>query len=236
MPPIRPSRRPLRRARSAIAAAGVAALLELSATASIAAEPPPALAAPKTDDELPAVEVVGRRQSGDYNGRESEGATKTDTPVLEVPQAVRVLTRQLVDDLGALRVDDVLDYVAGVSRQNNFGGTWDNIAMRGFAGHENSTMSLLRNGMPSNRGFNAPRDTANLERIEFLKGTMGALYGSSEPGGTVNLVTKQPRFSAGHSVEACFPVTFILDSRRESRHRLNSGSSLELLRELPGDV
>ena len=186
-----------------VAAAETAAALDATAapTAGSAAAPAPAQA---SDSVLPAVQVVGRRQSGQYHGRQSEGATKTDTPVIEVPQAVRVVTRQLVDDLGALRLDDVLDYVAGVSRQNNFGGTWDNIAMRGFAGHEDTGMSLLRNGMPSNRGFNAPRDTANVERIEFLKGTMGALYGSSEPGGTVNIVTKQPRFTAGHSVETYY--------------------------------
>lgn len=153
------------------------------------------------DGQLPTVQVTGRRQSGAYHEGQSAGATKTETRLLDVPQAVRVLPRQLLDDLGALRLDDTLDFVAGVSRQNSFGGTWDNIAIRGFQGHEDATMSLLRNGMPSNRGFNAPRDTANLERIEFLKGTVGALYGASEPGGTVNLVTKAPRFKAGHAAE-----------------------------------
>lgn len=191
---------------SALAAASLAALIELAAPTAWAADAPPAAPTPETTPEttLPAVQVVGRRQSGEYNVRESDGATKTGTPLIEVPQAVRVIPRQLLDDLGALKVDDVLDYVAGASRHNNFGGTWDNIALRGFQGHQDTTMSLLRNGMASNRGFNAPRDTANVERMEFLKGTMGALYGSSEPGGTVNLVTKQPRFSAGHSLEAYY--------------------------------
>jgi iron complex outermembrane receptor protein len=155
--------------------------------------------------QLDAVIIVGRQQSGDYFDAGSGGATKTDTPLREVPQAVRIVTRQFIDDLSALRLDDVLDYVAGVSRQNNFGGSWDNVAMRGFAGHENTGMSLLRNGMAANRGFNAPRDMANVERLEFLKGTMGALYGISEPGGTVNIETKQPRFNAAaHSVEAYY--------------------------------
>jgi len=158
--------------------------------------------ASQTDTTLPTQHIVGRRQSGQYNSDSAEGATKTDTPALETPQAVRVVTRQLMDDLGALRLDDMLDYVAGASRQNNFGGMWDNVAMRGFAGHEDTGMALLRNGIAANRGFNAPRDSANLERVEFLKGTMGALYGSSEPGGTVNMVTKQPGFKAAHSVEA----------------------------------
>jgi iron complex outermembrane receptor protein len=164
-----------------------------------AAQQPPAR---ETQAELPAQQIVGRRQSGQYNADGSEGATKTDTPLLETPQSVRVVTRQLMDDLGALRLDDMLDYVAGASRQNNFGGTWDNLAMRGFAGHEDTGMMLMRNGMPANRGFNAPRDSANLERVEFLKGTMGAIYGRSEPGGTVNLVTKAPSFTRGHSLEA----------------------------------
>ncbi len=193
--------------RAVLSAAVLAVLLEWTApvqAADTTEQPLSAAPVPASETVLPSVQVVGRRQSGQYHGRESEGATKTATPVIEVPQAVRVVTRQLVDDLGALRLDDVLDYVAGVSRQNNFGGTWDNVAMRGFAGHEDSGMSLLRNGMASNRGFNAPRDMANVERIEFLKGTMGALYGSSEPGGTVNVVTKQPRFTAGHSVEAYY--------------------------------
>ncbi|HET9642897.1 MAG TPA: TonB-dependent receptor [Burkholderiaceae bacterium] len=151
-----------------------------------------------------AVEVVGRRQSGAYHEDAAHGATKSDIPWIEVPQAVRVVPRQLIDDLGALRVDELLDYVAGASRQNNFGGTWDNIALRGFAGHEDTGMSLLRNGMASNRGFNAPRDTANVERVEFLKGTMGALYGNSEPGGSLNVMTKRPRFTWGHSFETYY--------------------------------
>jgi iron complex outermembrane recepter protein len=184
--------------------AAACALLAHASAFAEGAMAPAAQAQPDDATEAQAIQIVGRRQSGQYHEGRSDGATKTDTPLIEVPQAVRVVPRQLLDDLGALRVDDVLDYVAGVSRQNNFGGTWDNVAMRGFAGHEDTGMSLLRNGMAANRGFNAPRDTANLERLEFLKGTMGALYGSSEPGGTVNLVTKQPRSTAGHSVEAYY--------------------------------
>jgi iron complex outermembrane recepter protein len=150
--------------------------------------------------QLPAVEVVGRRQSGGYQADEVSG-TKTALPLRELPQSVRVMSRQAIDDLGAVRLDDVLDYVGGISRQNNFGGLWDNVAIRGLAGNENTGMSLLLNGFAGNRGFNAPRDTANIERIEFLKGPAAALYGASEPGGTLNVVTKKPQRRAGHSVE-----------------------------------
>ena len=112
------------------------------------------------------------------------------------------MSRQTLDDLGATRLDDVLDYVGGVSRQNNFGGLWDNVAIRGLPGNENTGMATLLNGFSSNRGFNAPRDLAGVARIEFLKGPAAALYGSSEPGGTLNIVSKKPLWKAAHSVEA----------------------------------
>ncbi|WP_428503199.1 TonB-dependent siderophore receptor [Roseateles sp.] len=151
--------------------------------------------------QLPAVELVGRTESGAYHAAEAAGA-KTDLALRELPQSVRIVTRQAIDDLGATKLDDVLDYVGGVSRQNSFGGLWDNIAIRGLPGNENTGMATLLNGFSSNRGFNAPRDLAGVERIEFLKGTAAALYGSSEPGGTLNIVSKRPRWSAAHSVEA----------------------------------
>ncbi|HEY4542779.1 MAG TPA: TonB-dependent receptor plug domain-containing protein, partial [Noviherbaspirillum sp.] len=153
-----------------------------------------------TEITLPAIEVVGRGESGAYHAHEASG-TKSDLPLRELPQAVRVMSRQTLDDLGAVRVDDVLDYVGGVSRQNNFGGLWDNMAIRGLAGDINNGMPLLRNGFSANRGFNAPRDTANIERIEFLKGPAAALYGASEPGGTLNVVTKKPSRKVANALE-----------------------------------
>lgn len=150
---------------------------------------------------LPTVEVVGKGTGGSYHANEAGGA-KTDLPLRELPQAVRVMSRQTMDDLGAVRLDDVLDFAGGISRQNSFGGLWDNVAVRGLAGDPNSGMPLLLNGFSANRGFNAPRDTANVERIEFLKGPSASLYGSSEPGGTINIVTKRPLWKPTHAIEA----------------------------------
>ncbi|MGJ7498521.1 TonB-dependent siderophore receptor [Variovorax sp. RT4R15] len=150
--------------------------------------------------QLSTIEVVGRTESGAYHAEEAAGA-KTALPLRELPQSVRIVTRQAIDDLGATKLDDVLDYVGGVSRQNSFGGLWDNIAIRGLPGNENTGMATLLNGFSSNRGFNAPLDLAGVERIEFLKGTAAALYGSSEPGGTLNIVSKRPLWKAAHSVE-----------------------------------
>ena len=110
----------------------------------------PALAqpsAPPADGQLSTVEVVGRSESGAYHAEEAAGA-KTDLPLRELPQSVRIVTRQAIDDLGATKLDDVLDYVGGVSRQNNFGGLWDNIAIRGLPGNENTGMATCSTAFP----------------------------------------------------------------------------------------
>lgn len=140
-------------------------------------------------------------QNDNYYKTKSQSATKTDTPIRETPQSVQVVSNEIIKELNAVKIEDVLDYTSGVSRQNNFAGMWDNFSIRGFAGNENTGMSLLKNGFADNRGFNAPRDTANIESIEFLKGPSGSLYGNSEPGGTINIVTKQPKFTSEHSIK-----------------------------------
>lgn len=119
--------------------------------------------------ELDAIEVVGRRDSDTYIGDETF-ASKTHLELRKLPQSVWILSRQVIDNLGPTRVDGTLDYVGGISRQNNHGGRWDNFAVRGLPGNENTGSSTLLNGIAGNRGFQAPRDTANVERIEFLKG------------------------------------------------------------------
>ncbi|WP_374586272.1 TonB-dependent siderophore receptor [Pseudoduganella sp.] len=153
-------------------------------------------------EPIESVEVVGRRDSGSYLADDAQGS-KSTLPLRELPQAVRIMPRQALDDLGALRIDDALDYAGGVSRQNSFGGLWDNIAIRGLAGDPNNGMALLLNGFAANRGgINAPRDTAAVERIEFLKGPAASLYGASEPGGTLNIVSKRPLWRPALALDA----------------------------------
>lgn len=179
--------------------------LSLLSAAPIALIAPVAHARATTDDAagtadaaLPQVNVVAERATGQYNAQHSSGATRTDTPLREVPQSVRVMSLQQIEDLGALRLADTVDFVSGISRLNDFGGTWDNFAIRGFS---STDMGFLVNGFPGSRGYNPPRDTATVERFEFLKGPASALYGSSEPGGTINIVTKKPKFTPHNIAE-----------------------------------
>ncbi|MFC6050169.1 TonB-dependent siderophore receptor, partial [Methylobacterium hispanicum] len=115
-------------------------------------------------------------------------ATRTDTPQREVPQIVTVAPREVITDLAATRVDRVLSYTPGVAQQNNFGG----LSVFSYAIRGVTTSELYKNGFPINRGTPPPPDTQNVERIEVLKGPGGGLFGRSDPGGLVNIITKQP--------------------------------------------
>jgi iron complex outermembrane recepter protein len=127
-------------------------------------------------------------------------AYRGDTPLRELPQSVEVLTGDLLRQVDVRRLDDALDMVSGVARQNNFGGLWDAYAIRGFAGNENVPSGFLVNGFNGGRGFSGPRDLSDVERIEVVKGPASALFGRGDPGGTVNIITKKPLFEEQGSV------------------------------------
>ncbi|WHQ70562.1 TonB-dependent siderophore receptor [Methylorubrum extorquens] len=129
---------------------------------------------------------AGRRVDG-YLAKDSVSATRTDTPLREVPQTVVVVPDQVLTDAAATRVDTALD-LAGVGRGNNFAGLGlTEFTIRGF-----STGEFYRNGFPINRGYPNLPDVVSIARIEVLKGPSAFLYGRGDPGGTFNIVTKQP--------------------------------------------
>lgn len=111
--------------------------------------------------------------------------------ISEIPQSIDVIDAETLEDNNLIRLNDALDLNASVARQNTLGGLWDAFAIRGFAGDENLPTGYLVNGFNGGRGFGGERDTAGIERIEVLKGPAAALLGRGEPGGTVNIVTKQ---------------------------------------------
>lgn len=148
----------------------------------------------------PQVVIEGQRQH--YRSLSATGATKTDTVLNDLPQSVRVITGELLDDAGVTTLAGALDLASGVSRQSNLGGLWDSYAMRGFTGDPNFGSDFMVNGFSSSRGYNGVRDGANTESVEVLKGPASALYGRGEPGGTVNIVTRKPRFIPAYTLDA----------------------------------
>ena len=146
--------------------------------------------------QLQAVTVEGEGKDGATKGYQpvsTSTATRTETPLLDIPQAVNVVSRQVLEDQNAGSLDDALANISGVSQANTLGGTQEAVIRRGFG--ENRDGSILTNGLKTalNRSFNATTD-----RVEVLKGPASTLYGILDPGGVINVVTKKPEdtFSA----------------------------------------
>ncbi|ATD04780.1 MULTISPECIES: TonB-dependent siderophore receptor [Pseudoalteromonas] len=121
-------------------------------------------------------------------------AYRGDIPQKQMPQSIETLDNAVLDQKGITQLQDALDFSASISRKNNSGALWDSFSIRGLSGNENMPSGYLINGFSGGRGFSGPRDVSNIEYIEVLKGPGSALYGRSEPGGTVNIVTKKPQF------------------------------------------
>ncbi|MBN3724886.1 TonB-dependent receptor [Burkholderia sp. Ac-20379] len=151
--------------------------------------------------QLKEVTVSGKRSASDFRPSTTSAATRTEANVMEIPFAVSGVNDKLIQTISATRGDDLYDWVSGVVRQNNFGGLWDNYAVRGFAGDGNTSgTDYLVNGFSWNRGISVPRDTADIERMEVLKGPASALYGRGDPGGLISYTTKQPQVKRANTV------------------------------------
>ena len=145
------------------------------------------------------VHVTGQRTA--YHALTVAGATKTDADPLDLPQSTRTLEADLLRDAGVTNLAGALDLASGIARQSDLGGLWDSYAMRGFTGDPNFGSDYMVNGFSSSRGYNGRRDVAGTQSIEILKGPASALYGRGEPGGTVNIVTKKPRFAPQYGID-----------------------------------
>jgi iron complex outermembrane recepter protein len=141
--------------------------------------------------------ATGERANGPVRGfvaTRSGTATKTDTPLIETPQSVSVVTTDQVRNQGAVSIGEALRYTAGVSGDVNGGSDtrFGALQIRGF----DTTMSgLYVDGLriPSSNyvHFNG-LDPYGAERLEVLKGPSSVMYGGSGTGGILNYVTKLP--------------------------------------------
>jgi len=138
-----------------------------------------------TDD---AIQIVVTGEQEGYYVPNASTATRTDTPIRDIPQSIQVIPRQVLEDQGANEVIDALRNVPGATILNplrNNGGTFVNL--RGFQNADD----YFTNGRRSFNGF-LPPSTSNIEQIEVLSGPASVLYGNAAPGGIINLTTKQP--------------------------------------------
>ena len=121
-------------------------------------------------------------------------AFRGDVPMSEQPQSVEFISAENFDDAAVNTLTDIFE-TPSIAEQNDFGGLWESFAIRGLVGDESIPSGFLINGYSSGRSFSGTRDTSNIEYVEVMKGPGSALYGRSEPGGTINIITKKPQFA-----------------------------------------
>ncbi|MGH8479082.1 MAG: TonB-dependent siderophore receptor [Gammaproteobacteria bacterium] len=189
------------------------------------------------EDEQPVVLPVITVTADPSNeiATQSTTATKTDTPLIEIPQSVQVVPRTLLDDQKALTLTDAVRNVSGVRVPFSAGGRGEQFVIRGFSSFE----TIFKNRFRSN-AFTGDLRTAtelqNIERIEILKGPASLLYGNLDPGGAVHLFTKQPldRFYAAPELtigsfnfyRPAIDVSGPIDAGKTLRYRLNGAYEL----------
>ncbi|MBE9040678.1 TonB-dependent siderophore receptor [Oscillatoriales cyanobacterium LEGE 11467] len=148
------------------------------------------------DVRVPALDIVviGEQVDGsDYFVPEANAGTRTDTRLLDVPQSVQVIPQQLLEDQQATGLDEALRNTSGVVADTAEGSGF-RFSIRGF-----ERANILRDGFNLSAsdsslrgGLSVLAETANLERIEVLRGPASILYGDLNPGGVINLVTEKP--------------------------------------------
>ncbi|MEH2201680.1 MAG: TonB-dependent siderophore receptor [Nostoc sp.] len=152
---------------------------------------------PSAPDDQPIELVVTGEQDG-YSVPDATTATKTDTPLRDIPQSIQVVPQEVLRDQQVTRLNDALRNVPGVTTTLGTPGNSEasSFTIRGF-----DSGNPLRNGLADPLGGRS-LELSNIERVEVLKGPASALFGNGSPGGTINLITKQPLSTPYYAVEA----------------------------------
>lgn len=149
---------------------------------------------------LPTVIVTGDRADGYYLPKSSI-ATKTDTPIEQIPQTVIALPKKIIEDQGATKLSDVTVNVSNVQHadQRDFS-TLSSFKIRGFSA------AVMVDGVANPGFFNNLEPVYNIEQVDVVKGPGGSLYGASQStgadsvGGVIGITTKAPEATAKRQV------------------------------------
>jgi iron complex outermembrane receptor protein len=141
------------------------------------------------EEDAIQVVVTGEQDEG-YNPSSASTATRTDTPLRDVPASIQVVPRQVLDDRNVQNLTQAVETVSGVvDGGDNAGATTGGRIIRGFEGLEQE--GTLRNGFRDSTFFSLT-GIGTIEQVEVLKGPASVLFGALSPGGITNVITRQP--------------------------------------------
>ncbi len=185
----------------------------------------PGLGLATGDDDTLRIGVTGTGES--YAPRNSSTATRTDTPLRNIPQSIQVIPQAVIEDRNATELGNALETAASVVSRGGRGTSifGPGFLIRGFPVEE----GIFRDGIEA---FSlAPFDTNDIERVEVLRGPASVLFGQGDPGGIINLVSKQPLSDPFYGIDATagsfstyrgdVDLSGPLNASRSVRYRLN---------------
>lgn len=147
----------------------------------------PALVLAQTEATLPTTKVAAPEQTTPAIKKEKSASPKLTQPLVDTPQTVTVISKEVLQQQGAVSLMDALRNTPGITMQLGEGGAssaGDTFYMRGFAAQSSTFVDGVRDlGAVS-------RDAFNLEQIEVVKGAAGADIGRGAASGYVNLISK----------------------------------------------
>jgi iron complex outermembrane recepter protein len=153
--------------------------------------------------QVPEIVVKEVRERADdsktFVAEEASTATRTDTPIRDVPQSIQVITRKVIEEQRAFRLQNTLENISGINATESAASLYESIIIRGF---DATTRTYFRNGLFDPFAQFTASDTYNIRRIEVLKGPAAVLYGQGDPGGVINIVTYKPLPGAAYSANA----------------------------------
>jgi len=182
---------------------------------------------PEADAPLELVVTAERETDEGYQVEAATTATRTNTPLRDIPQSIQVVPEEVIEDRNVTELGEALETVGGVTEAGGRGisAFGPNFLIRGF----NVQDSIFRDGIPYSSL--APLSTTDIERVEVLKGPASVLFGQGEPGGIINLVSKQPldepfyevSFTAGSfdTYQSAVDLTGPLNEVGSVKYRLN---------------
>lgn len=147
---------------------------------------------------LPPIRVTASAATGPTDGymaTKSFSATRTDTPLRDVPQSITVMTQDMIQDQTMQSITDVVRYVPGVVPSQGEGNR-DAVIFRG----NNTTGDFYVDGLRDDVQYF--RDLYNIDRVEVLKGSNGMIFGRGGAGGVINRVTKEAGWTPVREIAA----------------------------------
>src|SRR5476649_565690 len=133
-----------------------------------------------------------------YTATRTAAGTKTDTPIVEAPRSISVISRKQMEDRAVQNLDEALRYMPGVVA-SSYGSDprADWLRVRSFE------PTQFLDGLPLPKGsYSNPKiETWDLDRITLLRGPSSSVYGQTPPGGMLDMVSRRPQAESAHEIE-----------------------------------